>query len=379
MKDRHPIENDMGQIDIPSISDCFPTSTTPPVRLIQLIKWLSQTVYTDLLTPDFCGELLGDFWIENGSYLAHHFGLFLHQADGTRVGYWLHDGCEIDAAPTVILGSGSGQDEVKVIANSIEDLVSRILVGQTGVWELDDLWRLYQAERESSTDSSVATNDREERLPMSHWFTTLENWVEREWNLTKEARQQLLSKTPKDDHPSLEAWLERWSDEQQAAQAANSICREIFGILRKYLPDVENYIASIAPTPEGQEAMRSGLTPEGYFPWFSANFDVFVVGSKFEIWKRDRRKVSIPEGQRLKPLLRQLRTDRARQLPEQGLWFSASLKVSPKGTVLLRRSDEYSPPEFSGEQPTATDYEQDLSAFPCSPRYTPPWLQKILS
>ncbi|MEL6606288.1 MAG: hypothetical protein AAFP20_24070 [Cyanobacteria bacterium J06614_10] len=369
----------MGQIDISSVSGCFPTGNLPPARLIQLMEWLSQTAYTDLPTPDFCGGLLDDFWIENGSYLAHHFGLFLHQSDGTRAGYWLCDGCEIDDAPIVILGSGSGQGEVEVIANSIEELVSRILVGRTGIWELDDLWRLYQAECESNTDNTSATDISENSLSMQQWFTSLESWVEREWSLMKEARQQLLSKTPKDERPSLEAWLTRWSDEQLTAQAANPICQEIFGILSKYLPDAEEYIAAVALTPEGQAALRSELTPDGYIPWRSADFDVFVAGSKFEIWKRYRGRVRIPESHQLEPLLRQLRTERARQLPEQGLWFSAFLKVFPDGAILLCRDDEYSPPEFSEEQPVEADYRQDLSAFPRSPRYTPSWLEKVLS
>jgi hypothetical protein len=110
----------MAQIDQASIYAHFPIGIHPPERLVQFLEWLSGSEYrSDVRLPYFHGEWLDDFWVENGSYLADHFAPFIHQSDGTRVGYWFYEGCAVENAPIVILGSGSGQGEVRPLQFSL--------------------------------------------------------------------------------------------------------------------------------------------------------------------------------------------------------------------------------------------------------------------
>jgi hypothetical protein len=341
----------MAQIDQASIYAHFPIGIHPPEKLVQFLEWLSESEYrSDVLLPYFHGEWLDDFWIENGSYLANHFALFIHQSDGTRVGYWFYEGCAVENAPIVILGSGSGQGEVKVIANSIEDLAARIVAGNTEMWELDEL----QANQE--------------------WIAQFAHWLKENWGMTPTVRESLVTHQPQQDHPDFGEWLNSWSEEQNRVQNRNPILQEIHQILRKYLPDTKEYIASITPDPAAQALMRSHVDSEGYFPWLSANFDVAIVGSAFEI--SQRRQHLLPESNQLEPLFRAVRIERAQQLLGRGLWFSAWVKIHPDGSTSICCQDEQ--PEFLNVNPLTEDYKRDLQAFPRIPEFIPPWLDQIM-
>ncbi len=199
----------MGDIDISSIHTCFPKYVKPPERLIQLVEWISGTTYTDLLTPDFRGNYF-NFW--NGVEIdSDRFGLFLHQADGTTAGYWFYQSCPPERAPIVIIGSGSGQCEFYVIADSLEDFAARVVETQTGIFEMDEPVDL---------DNSPDDVERFEQ-----WLYQLGNWLEDNWGITAETRQQLIARDPKADHPDFEAWLEDQVERRQQTLASKKVAQ----------------------------------------------------------------------------------------------------------------------------------------------------------
>jgi hypothetical protein len=372
----------MSEDNVQSIYDCFPVKIKPPERLIQFIEWTLETFEVKAI-PGFQGAWLNDFWIENGSYLADHFGLFLCQADGTRAGYWFYEGCSIEKAPIVILGSGSGQTDVRVIASSIEDFASRFVEGKTGIYDIDSL--------QGYDENGDETDDPNEfwDWDIKGWLNELGNWLETNWGITPEIRKQFIEKDPTQDHPDFEEYLDKWSEEQSKIKKQNPSIQELHKILSKYLPDPKEYAASIDKNleefgellgmdSEDESAQPLELDFERDFSWLSAKFDVLIVGSKFEIWQCSYGQKPIEENDQVEPLFRLLRLDRGRQRPEEGLWFSAWVKVYSSGNVSICREDESDPPEFLGEKPTVSDYKADLLEFPRASRFIPAWLDGMM-
>jgi hypothetical protein len=203
----------MRSINIPSIYECFPAEMNPPERLIQLVEWISQTADIDSgALPGFEGSHINDYWIENGSHLANQFGLFIHQADGTLAGFWFYEGCDIEKAPIVVLGGGSGQYEVEVIANSIEDFASRIVEGKTGIYDFDGVLDEDNYDDDDDPNEFWGWDIRK-------WLTDLGNWLEENWGITPEIRQQFIDNDPKQDHPDLQKWFDKWTEKQANIQS----------------------------------------------------------------------------------------------------------------------------------------------------------------
>lgn len=375
----------MRKNNLQSIYECFPPNINPPEQLIQLVKWISETANPDSgVFPGFEGNRLGDHWIENGSHLASQFGLFIHQADGTLAGYWFYEGCDIEKAPIVILGSGSGQGDVEVIANSIEDFASRIVEGKTGLYDFDGV--LDEDNYDEGEDLIQLWG-----WDVRAWLDDLGIWLEETWGITPAMRQQFIKNDPKQDHPDLQEWFDRWSEEQIKIHKQSPIfpvLQKIHKILSKYLPEsTEMYIKVLTSSLYCQEenvsqteTMMRSLLSEGSLPWVSADFDIQIVGSKFEIWRRGVEEcLPIPESLELEPLFREIRLDSARKIPEQGLWFSSRVAVYPDGNVKISRFDKTKPTEFLGENPTIDDYRSDLSLFPRSAEFLPTWLNEMLT
>jgi hypothetical protein len=80
----------------------------------------------------------------------------------------------------------------------------------------------------------------------------------------------------------------------------------------------------------------------------------------------------------LEGLFRSVREQRARKMPERGLWFSSWVKVGLQGgaTLCCNFLDE---PERLGEGPAIhfSDYKRDLSVFPRSEHWMPDWLKEF--
>jgi hypothetical protein len=370
--------------NLQSIYDCFPKGVKPPERLIQLVKYILGTPYAQETTfPGFEGDLLNDYWIENGSLLAHKFGLFIHQADGTLAGYWFYEGCDIENAPIVILGSGSGQYQVEVIANSIEDFASRIVEGKTGLYDFDGVLDEENYDDDDDPDEFWGWDVR-------GWLVDLGNWLEESWGITSVMRQKFIEHDPKDDHPNLQEWFNRWTEEQQNIEKQKPIypiLQEIHRVLSKYLPESTNdYMKVFTSTLYTEEKnltqtedMMKSLFVEGSLSWVSASFDVLIVGKKFEIWRRSIESYQpVQEICELEPLFREVRNENANQAPEQGLWFSAYVDVNPDGNVKVTRFDETDPPNFLGEIPSRENYMEDLLKFPRSNEFVPNWLNEII-
>jgi hypothetical protein len=162
--------------------------------------------------------------------------------------------------------------------------------------------------------------------------------------------------------------------------------QKIHKILSNYFPESSEDYMTVLTSPlycqqkdiaQTQDTLRSILS-EGAFSWVSASFDVLIVGSKFEIWRKAvKNHEPVKEINELESLFRKVRIDNIQQAPEKGLWFSACVDVYPDGKLKITRFDA-KPPKFLGEKLTTEDYRVDLLKFLRSSKFIPTWLKKMM-
>jgi hypothetical protein len=308
-------------VDSDSFQRNFPVGFAVPPLLMQFAQRISKVPYGSMGFFRLRSERFNDFWIENGSDLHPDFALFMSDRAGGQIGYWLHDKQPTETAPIVFVGS---EGELAVVANSLVQFLFRLATGETQVPDLD------------SRDGA------EEGQALAKWLA------------------QVATEPPVHERcgtPDLKRWMDDWHRQQHESIARNPLNRQITENLRRFLkPNAE--------------------------PWDSACFDVLLVGRQFRMWHRSAGPKPIPgdDVSDLEPVFRSLREQRALQMPERGLWFSAWVTVGPKreASVCCNFMDE---PEVLDERPIipAKDYQSDLRAFPRSDHWMPDWLRPIAS
>jgi hypothetical protein len=146
----------------------------------------------------------------------------------------------------------------------------------------------------------------------------------------------------------------RWQEDQEAWCDQDAIRLRIADRLRE-----------IAPPPADAEA------------WWTANFDVVLVGSQFHMWHRSfgPKRLAATLVTDLEPLFREDRERRARRCPERGLWFQAWVTVMRSGGAGMR-CEFFDEPKVMDERPPIAleDYQADLDAFPRDAFWLPDWL-----
>jgi hypothetical protein len=253
----------------------------------------------------------------NGSDLAPHFAFFFHLPNGSDVGFWLYAGSDTPEPPVVYVGS---EGEFTVVGATLEEFLSKIAYGQIRIPDL-------------KLDGGVANG------------ASLLQWL---------APRRVLRQSPEviAHYPDFKQWMMGWGRNQRDLIRKNPINSKIAELLRKY----------VAP-----DAMR----------WERANFDVLCVGSCFNVWRRYRGVIAMPQHEMhdLEPLFRELREERARGYADRGRWFSSWVSVGKEAAAYMS-CNFMKRPTFLDVDPQVPikEYQEDLRAFPRSKYWLPKWL-----
>jgi hypothetical protein len=303
-------------VDADSIRFHAPEGTQVPPVVWDFCAWLSDcdgdVGYFSLL-----GDRLDDFYVEDGTRAATSFVSFIRCKDGSRVGWWRPDGEQLADAPIVVLG---GEGDLAAIAASAEAFLVKLASGRTGV---DDLM----------PDEGAGGCEE------------LGEWL----------RDRGLDGDDGDDGDlarateSLHRWFDRWAAARAELAARDPERRAVAALLQRVI----------------------GL-PARDPPWRRTFADLVVTGSQCQLFGNyvgsDPRAVP-PE---LESALRAFRARDARELPEAGLWFRASLVLDADGRLTIQRSYLDRPKHLALDpQGLRADAEQ----MPRSPYWTPAWLE----
>ena len=304
-------------VNVESLHRNFPSEWKVPSLLLEFANWLKDKTPGRLGYFSLQSERFDDYWIENGADLHSNFAFFVRDPTGGRIGYWLYEGQATESAPIVLLGS---EGETKILAASLDEFLRRLAEGTTGAADLD------------SHDGG-----KEDGAELTEWLS-----------VRKEQTPQKARAIP-----DLSTWLDNWGQQQRDWINSNVYLQKIADRLRKYVKaDAQ--------------------------PWETTNFDVLLVGSRFEIWHRSYGLHALPTDEipELERLFRSVREERAQVEPKRGLWFSTWVKVGAEGGAVLccNFMDE---PNFLDYKPLipVADYMQDLQSFPRSNHWIPEWLK----
>lgn len=305
-------------VNIESLYKNFPAGFELPSLLLDFANWLKCKRAGSVGFFFLQSERFNDYWIENGSDLHPNFAFFLRDPTGGQIGYWLCDGRATVCPPVVMVGS---EGELEILSETLEDFFGLLAQGKTQAPDLD-------SRDQGGTEESE-----------------FERWLKARTVKTPVQRRQ--------DHPDLKQWMETWGQQQRDWINGDPSHLQIADKLRRFVK------------PNAQ-------------PWETANFDVLLVGTQFKMWHRSFGPKPMPQSETadLEGLFNSVREQRAKKMPERGLWFSAWVKVGLQGGAVLccNFMDE---PRILDEQPIipASDYEHDLRVFPRSEHWTPEWLK----
>jgi hypothetical protein len=305
-------------VDLDTVRLHFPPHFPVPPLLEAFAKWLAKRNAGTLGAVRFFSYRWDDYFEEAGDFY-HHFAMFLRTADGGMMGYWLPEGRPHPNPPVVMIGS---EGQLATLGLTLADFLSH--------WAKKDL--------RVETDLDMREGDD---------GPALLGWL----------RKQELP-TGRESVPEFPTWFtnqqavsSKWCDENPARL-------EIAKRLRK-----------LAPPPAD--------APE----WWTANFDVVIVGNTFQMWHRHYGPQRLPSTRvaDLEPLLREDRSRRARLHPERGLWFQAYVSVLQTGGAHIR-ADFWNEPSVGDKMVRIADreYGADNALFPRSKHWTPAWLAKRL-
>jgi hypothetical protein len=305
-------------VNIESLHKNFPADCQVPSLLLDFGSWLKTKQAGSVGYFSLQSDRFNDYWIENGADLHPNFAFFIRDPTGGQIGYWLYDGRTTISPPIVMVGS---EGELNILSDTLEEFLQRLAEGNTQAPDLD------------SRDEGS-----KEAAQLSKWLTS------RIVNTPVPSHR---------DHPDLKKRMEEWGHQQRELIDNDPLYLQIAQKLRKFVK------------PNAQ-------------PWETANFDVLLVGKQFKMWHRSFGPKPMPQDDMadLEGLFRAVREQRAKKMPERGLWFSSWVKVGSQGGAILccNFMDE---PQILDERPVIprSDYDTDLSAFPRSSHWMPGWLR----
>jgi hypothetical protein len=304
-------------VDLESLHRNFPDGFAVPSLLLEFGNWLKSKQVGSVGYFSLQSERFSDYWIENGADLHPRFAFFIRDPTGGQIGYWLYDGPSTAWPPVVMVGS---EGELATLSDNLEEFLQRVAAGNTLAPDLD-------------------TRDRrpDENAELAQWAGS---------------RPDATPIRTQRNHPDIKTWMDEWGRQQRESNDSDPLHLQIADKLRKFVK------------PNAQ-------------PWETANFDVLLVGTRFQMWHRSFGPKPMPPGDmsELERLFRTVREQRAHRVPERGLWFSSWVRVGLHGGAYLC-CDFMDEPRISGQRLmiARSDYERDLAIFPRSRHWTPAWL-----
>jgi hypothetical protein len=102
-------------------------------------------------------------------------------------------------------------------------------------------------------------------------------------------------------------------------------------------------------------------------------FEVAIVGSRSEIRVLRRGRQPVEEAAMIEPILRDLRDDMWRGMPNLGLWYSMAFALYADGRI-MPRFDYDTQPMIDDMPADLAQAKADLRRAPRPPRWVPTWL-----
>ncbi len=310
---------------------CFPPRTTVPALLLEFAQWFTEHPRPDEWDFQIQGEKMGSDWLAvNGADLYDQFVPFIQLPRGSRVCIWRLSEAPLESCP-VMYFHADGDD--CVVGDSLVSFLRLFAAGKTGIEEMD------------IDKSAVATELRSQ----------FSNWLQAKLDLSSLADLAELELQRTSLTGDLRKWLDQWNLQQENEIKENES-------LQLLLAKLKHYIAVNAQ------------------PWEKANFEIALVGDRFEISRKFFGDKEVPESKEIEVLLRRIRAERSARYPERGLWHTAWLSLSSDGGVSLD-CDFLSDPEplFKNEKPGPKDYKIDFELKQRSQYWQPEWLSSRLS
>jgi hypothetical protein len=117
--------------------------------------------------------------------------------------------------------------------------------------------------------------------------------------------------------------------------------------------------------------------PHSDKPWRTTFADLIITGTQCQLFKDfvGQRPRAIPDG--FEAQLRAFREHDARELPEAGLWYRASLSLNAKGSLRLSRG--YIEEPRDGIRLDDEGLQRDAAHALRTPYWTPAWLARRLA
>ena len=253
----------------------------------------------------------------DSSLLRNEFGLFMRLPDGSAVGTWYPDAGDAALAPVVLIGS-EGQHEM--LAPTLEAFLAKIALRR---FEDNDLHPHEEA------------GDETEEL--ARWL--------RKRLLVKDLGKILGAAEPL---PDFALAMDKWCRDREAYWSDH--------------PAMKALSAPLVPH-----------RPNGANPWDRTHFEVAIVGSQSEIGVLRRGRQPIEEAETIEPILRDLRDDMWRAMPNLGLWYSMAFALYADGRI-MPRFDYDARPVINGSPADLAQAKADLRRAPRPARWVPAWL-----
>lgn len=351
-------------VDLAPLQRAFAPPAKAPDLLLSFARWLQTAAAAGLPLAEGLGgdrgswtDRFDEHWIEEGADLSERFAPIIPLGDGSQIALWNRADGNSDW-PVVLIG---GEGEAAVLADTLAGFLARLAlakfdepadvdVGQDGY-----SWLEFRATIEDEDAATAAAATAEERADLA---------------AARIARKALGD------------WLRTQVGQDDLASLARR--RTPYGALREFF---DAHVQSVHARQQGSahwRALRELMdrhAPVGRLA-IARDVQILCAADHFAMGGISRR-VFTPFEDRAKaePIVRALREERVMRLPAHGLWFSATLRVYPRGTdgpidlvtKYLNPLDEYP------GMPTlpADAIRADFKRYPRTPWWTPDWLQAI--
>lgn len=305
------------RIDLDSARKAFPLWLEAPPLLVDFAAWLEGRPWGGVGCFDLVGQFSEKAPLFDSSLLRNEFALFMRLPDGSAVGTWYPNAGNADLAPVVLIGSEGQHD---ILASSLEGFLAKIASLQ---FEDNDL--------HPHEDSDDETGE-------------LAAWLRKRLGV-RDLGMILRAPEPLPDFASV---MEKWCRDREA-----------------YWSDHP-----------GLKALSEPLLvhrPTGQDPWDRTHFEVAIVGSQSQIRVLRRGRQVVEEAEAIEPILRDLRDEMWRGMPNLGLWYSMAFGLYADGRIMP--SFDYETRPTINEMPAdLKEARADLARAPRPARWVPAWL-----
>lgn len=305
------------RIDLDSVCKVFPLWLEAPPLLVDFAGWLEGRAWGGVGCFDLVGQFSDHAPLFDGSFLRNEFALFMRLPDGSAVGIWYPNAGNAEPAPVVLIGS-EGQN--MVLAPSLEAFLANLASSQ---FEESDLCP--HEEADDTTDELAA-------------------WLRKRLGV-KDLGTMLRAAEPPAD---FEATMKEWSSDREA-----------------YWSD--------HPAMKALSAPLLAHRPEGTNSWDRTHFEVAIVGAQCQIRVLRGGRQPVEEAEAIEPVLRGLRDDMWREMPNLGLWYSMAFALYADGRI-MPRFDYDTRPTINEKPADLVQAKADLRRAPRPPRWVPAWL-----